>query len=268
MKPKISVIIGTYNNLDYLRLCLFALKRQTFKDFEVIVADDGSKSYIGEWVKKYESFFNVTHVWQNDQGFRKCLILNKSVKQSQCDYLVFLDQDCIVSLDFLEQHWKHKEKNFFLCGQRVNLVKELAVRISEEMITQGYFDGFTWWGLFQNLRKKNRYFEEAFRFLSLLRRNTNFNPLGCNFSIFKEDLYKVNGFDEDYVTRGGGEDTDIAMRLRYVGVHMKSVRYRAIQFHLGHDLSEPKTKSERMFFQKKRTASTEQAVSINSSLRL
>jgi GT2 family glycosyltransferase len=64
--------------------------------------------------------------------------------------------------------------------------------------------------------------------------------LGSNFSAYKEALIKVNGFDENYIGPGIGEDTDIEFRLRKAGYKIKSVRNLAIQYHLYH----PKTKEE------------------------
>ena len=80
MKSLISVIIGTYNHLSYLQLCLLSLERQTFNNFEVIIADDGSGSEIREWLKTYSARFSLKHLWQEDKGFRKCKMLNRAVQ--------------------------------------------------------------------------------------------------------------------------------------------------------------------------------------------
>ncbi|MBI2027353.1 MAG: hypothetical protein HYS98_06095 [Deltaproteobacteria bacterium] len=136
------------------------------------------------------------------------------------------------------------------------------------MIDRGYCDGITSWGFFQNLVKKIRYFDETFWFLAFVKRKSSFSALGCNMSLFKEDLYRVGGFDEDYIHRGGGEDTDLAMRLHYIGVYTKSVRYKAIEFHLGHDIHESKGAAHDLYVQKKRNlTSVLKAVYVNSSLR-
>ncbi|MBI2027352.1 MAG: glycosyltransferase [Deltaproteobacteria bacterium] len=89
-QPKMSVIIGAYNNLDYLKLCLYSLERQSFRDFEVIIADDGSGPEVKQWLSTYEPFYKLKHVWQEDDGFRKCRILNKSIQEARSEYLVFL----------------------------------------------------------------------------------------------------------------------------------------------------------------------------------
>ena len=96
-KTAVSIIIPFYNGIDWLEMIFVALGKQTFKDFEVIVADDGSREDV---VARLEELmarqpFPVTHLWQEDCGFRKNRMLNKAVVQSRAEYLIFLDGDCI-----------------------------------------------------------------------------------------------------------------------------------------------------------------------------
>ena len=82
--PRATVIAAFYNKIDYLRLVLAGFERQSEKDFELIVADDGSKQEI---VKELESLskeisFPLIHIWQEDKGFRKNKILNKAITTS------------------------------------------------------------------------------------------------------------------------------------------------------------------------------------------
>ncbi len=58
---------------------------------------------------------------------------------------------------------------------------------------------------------------------------------GCNWGILKKHLIKVNGFDEDYIKAGVGEDVDIEWRLKQIGIKLLSIRYGAIVYHLYHD---------------------------------
>jgi glycosyltransferase involved in cell wall biosynthesis len=264
----ISVIVGTYNHLPYLKLCLFSLERQTFKDFEVIIADDGSEPEVGNWLKSYRPHFSIKHLWQEDRGFRKCKILNKAILASNTEYLVFIDADCILSKNFLEEHWRHREKGVFLGGRRILITKEYAKKVNTRMIQKGYFDGMVLSGIYHVISGHFSYYEEAFKLLHYLRKNSRFSLMGCNFSIHKSDILLVNGFDEDYEHRGGGEDTDIAMRLRIAGCNMKSVRYRAIQFHVGHGITESKSRSEKMFLEKKSgLKNKDDILNIKSSLK-
>ncbi|MBI5345417.1 MAG: glycosyltransferase [Deltaproteobacteria bacterium] len=265
--PSISVIVGTYNHLMYLKLSLYSLERQTFKDFEVIIADDGSGPDVGEWIKTYHPFYPLKHLWQEDKGFRKCRILNRAVREAKADYLVFMDADCVLAKDFLLAHWEKRGDGIFLGGRRVMLAKKAALLVTKEMIAKGYFDGVSLWGMFQTLLGKTSYYEETFRPLYSLRKESPFSLLGCNFSIHKHDLLFINGFDEEYESRGGGEDTDVALRLKAAGRRMASVRYLAIQTHLGHEIPEDKSRSAKLFAKKEKKVKTvEDAKRIKSSL--
>ncbi|MBZ0220318.1 MAG: glycosyltransferase [Candidatus Methylomirabilis sp.] len=249
--PEVSVIIGAYNSLPYLKLCIRALERQTFRDFEALIADDGSGPEVGAWFKARRPFFPLRHVWQEKRGFRKCRILNRAVMESRAGYIVFLDADCIVARDFLEVHFRNRRRGEFLGGRRVMMSIPVSERVTAEMVDKGYFDGPTLWGLYHSLKGDFRYYEEALRPLHRLRGSSPFSLLGCNFSMYREDLLSVNGFDEEYEHRGGGEDTDISYRLKAAGCAMRSVRYLAIQFHLGHEKSGSKDISEAMFRDKR-----------------
>ncbi len=68
---------------------------------------------------------------------------------------------------------------------------------------------------------------------------------GCNWGIKKEDLLSVNGFDEDYTRPGVGEDHDIEWRLKAKGLHKKSVKNKAIVYHLYHPKNS--TKDDALF---------------------
>ncbi len=58
--------------------------------------------------------------------------------------------------------------------------------------------------------------------------------IGCNWGIKKDDLLALNGFDEDYVTAGVGEDVDIEWRIIEAGYKLVSVRFSALAYHLFH----------------------------------
>jgi len=265
--PAITVIMGIFNKLSLLKLSLASLERQTFKDFEVIIADDGSEPEVEEWISSYKAFFPVTHLWQENKGFRKCKLLNHSLFHSKGEYIVFLDADCIVAKDFLEVHWRHREYGAFLGGRRVMIRKDYAANVNKGMIDRGYFDGFNLWGLCRSLIKDFKYYEETFKPLFFYKKRRYLDFLGSNFSAFKSDLLRVNGFDEEYEHRGGGEDTDIAWRLCNIGCEFKSIRCLAVQFHLGHEIPEDKSISEQMFCEKKkRIVKPEDAKNIKSSL--
>ena len=73
MKPALSCIIAVYNRPDFLEKIFVSLLRQTHRDFEVVIADDGSGPEIAALVKQYFLRFGrpIVHVRHEDQGFRK-----------------------------------------------------------------------------------------------------------------------------------------------------------------------------------------------------
>ena len=116
---QVSVVVSTYNQPEWLEKVLWGYNMQSFKDFELIVADDGSGSASREMLKRItpKLSYPLKHVWHEDVGFRKCLILNKAILAASADYLIFTDGDCIPRKDFVEQHMKFR-KNGLPCGYR------------------------------------------------------------------------------------------------------------------------------------------------------
>ena len=71
---------------------------------------------------------------------------------------------------------------------------------------------------------------------SVDRKNPKRQILGCNFSIYKKDLFSINGFDERYLGPCYGEDIDIDLRFTNSGGKVRLLRYCAIQYHIHHPL--------------------------------
>ena len=82
--PSISVIISTYNKPKFLEKVLTGYTHQSFKDFEIIIADDGSGEDTKNIIQKFNQLISqdIIHVWHKDDGFRKCKILNKAITKS------------------------------------------------------------------------------------------------------------------------------------------------------------------------------------------
>ena len=113
-----SVIISTYNNPEWLEKVLWSYEFQAYKKFEVVIADDGSDENTKQLICRLEKevSYPIQHIWHEDNGFQKTIILNKATVASKGDYLVYSDGDCIARKDFLETHINFREKGFFLSG--------------------------------------------------------------------------------------------------------------------------------------------------------
>ncbi|MDI6736610.1 MAG: glycosyltransferase family 2 protein [bacterium] len=228
-KEKVSLMITTYNWPEALELCLMSVLRQTLTPNEVIIADDGSTEDTRTLVETYIPRFKVPliHVWQEDIGFRAAAIRNKAVAQSQFPYLIFIDGDMILHNDFIGDHIKFAEENCFLQGSRVLLRKDL----SEQILHHKNID-FSVLTIGISNRKNMLKMEWLSKTLGI--KNTHLTGIkSCNFSLFKKDFIKVNGFNEAF-QGWGREDSELAVRLFNSRLYRKNIKFSAIQYHLYH----------------------------------
>ena len=125
---KASVIVTTYNRPDALAAVLQGLAAQTERDFEVLVADDGSGPETAQVLQQQASAYPVplVHVWQEDQGFRAGAARNRAVAQAQGEYLLFLDGDCVPLPDFVARHKALADPRWFVAGNRILLSQGLT----------------------------------------------------------------------------------------------------------------------------------------------
>lgn len=255
-----SLIISFYNRLDFLKLVLAGLERQTFRSFEIILADDGSNQSVVDKIEeiKKQSPFPFVHLWQEDLGFRKNKILNSAIRSSSSDYLVFIDGDCIPHSRFMYEHFNCRSNHTCLTGRRVNLSEKITSRLTVEKVRNGYLEKYFFGLLFDGLVGKSIDVEKGIYFKNpLLRKYFNKKKrglLGCNFSIHKKDLEKINGFDERYEAPSIGEDSDIQFRLELLNARIKSLNNIAVQYHLYHKLQARPQKNLELFAEVKTVA--------------
>ena len=234
---KLSVIITTYNSPAWLQKVLWGYQAQTFKDFEMVIADDGSTDNTRQLIDgmRNEVFYPIQHIWQSDEGFRKCAILNKAIAASKADYLVISDGDCIPRKDFLKVHIDKRKPGYFLSGGYNKLPMELSQKITkEDIFSQNCFD-INWLkanGLLSTFTN-TKFTAEGFKatFLNFIT-PTNASWNGHNSSAWKKDIYDVNGFNEDM--RYGALDREMGDRLVNNGIKGLQIRYSAICVHLDH----------------------------------
>ncbi|MBS1517487.1 MAG: glycosyltransferase [Bacteroidetes bacterium] len=251
--PEVSLIISVYKKTRELDLIFSALSVQSFKDFEVIIAEDGSDPDMRELIDiwKYRKIFPVRHLTQEDRGFRKNRMLNEAIRKSETDYLIFFDGDCIPHSDFVKNHFENRRENTVLCGRRVNLTRNISEKLTAENILNKEYEKIklseaVYSSLNRHRNEFNFNIEEGIiiknRSLRNIITNKDEHILGCNFSLPKILLEKINGFDENYEGPGLGEDSDIEFRLRLISAEFRSVRNLAVQYHIYH----PKTKEEEL----------------------
>jgi len=234
---KQTVVISTYNQPTWLNKVLHGYLYQTFTDFEVLIADDGSDSRTNEVIENFRQVANfpLRHVWHADEGYRRQTILNVALQEAEHEYILMTDGDCIPRPDFLEVHARHAKRGNFLSGGYCKLPMDLSHHLSLDDIASGRaFDA----GYLRQHGLKE--FSPIFK-LSL---PPSLGPLmdtvtptkatwnNCNASGWKDDLIAVNGFNEDM--QYGGADRELGERLANYGVTGLQVRHQAIVLHLDH----------------------------------
>lgn len=235
-----TLIIAFYNNARLLDLTLAAVSRQDVRNFEVVICDDGSSPDVVEHVQKKLNQMSVPakHLWHEDRGFRKNRILNWGVHCSDSDFLIFIDQDCLPHPQFVREHIENREPRTVLCGRRMDLTPWFSRLLSPRKIQTGFIEKNLWWLIPASLYMKDNNSGKGIYLKSpLFRRLANRKErgiVGCNFSVFKEDLLAINGFDWRYEGPGSGEDSDIEYRMRLLGIRMKSFVNTAVQYHVWH----------------------------------
>ncbi|WP_394004625.1 glycosyltransferase family 2 protein [Luteimonas sp. WGS1318] len=232
--------MSTYDQPRWLALCLAGLSRQDYPNFEVLIADDGSADRTRRLIRaaSRRSGFPIRHVWQEDRGFRKCRALNACIRVAAFDYVVFIDGDCVPREDFLSTHERLRRRNRFLSGGYYKLSASTSAQLTLDAVLSG--------ACFEPGWPPERGPDRARRALKLTRSSTlawladtvstaraSWN--GHNASAWREDLYRVNGFDERMGY--GGEDRELGERLERLGVNGLRIRYRTPVFHLAHERS-------------------------------
>lgn len=234
-----SIIISFYNNIAMLKHILRSLENQYNAQFEVIIADDGSAREVVEEVleiKKNYSF-EIRHVWQEDIGFGKSIILNKSVLLANNDFLIFIDGDCVPQKHFVEDHLNRLGPGVCQAGRRVDVyydgIKQIDSNAPEAFFKKNWLKILYW-----SITSRTRNFEKGIRVKSTIGKymmgKKKWSLVGCNFSLHRQDLIAINGFDERANVPWGAEDADLDRRLRKFGVCIESLNCQAIAIHFDH----------------------------------
>jgi glycosyltransferase involved in cell wall biosynthesis len=228
---QISLIISTYERPGPLDQVLHGVQRQSEMPAEILIADDGSgavtRELISQWQKRLAA--PLRQVWQPDEGFRKTLILNKSVAAALGEYIVLLDGDCVPHPEFVADHAALAEKNYWVQGRRCFVEEKFAAEF--QAATTPIFR----WMLTGRITGLPKALHLPW---PIIRRNTGQRGIiGCNMGFWRDDLLAINGFDEEYTGWGIGEDSDAGTRLYHLGRARKFVYGHAIVYHLNHPQS-------------------------------
>jgi GT2 family glycosyltransferase len=253
-----ALVVTTYNNPRALALCLRSLAAQSSRDFDVFIADDGSRPETRERIDALRPLFgtsSIEHVWHADEGYRKSAINNEAFRRigraGIYPVTICVDHDVIVHRRFVEDHLSiHARSGPRTCfmGRRVDLGPQATNRITEDNVvrlTSGRTPELIWaslrdpetTGALRGVRIANPLLQRS------LGRQRVPDLLGSNFSVSTDLLHEINGYNEDYRSYWG-EDGDLFIRLRNAGAQLRGLKGYAVQWHLHHKRLEPDPQSQ------------------------
>jgi len=228
-QPSCSLVASTYNWPEALRLLLLSVKAQSVFPDEVIIADDGSTHETKELIAHFQKDFPIPlhHVWQEDKGNRKAMIMNKAIAKAKGDYIIEIDGDIIMHKHFVKDHLHFAEKGQYLFGSRVTILKQLLPKIFETKKTHYHFFS-------KGIKKRGRTLHIPFmmRFQKPVAERSR-KMRGCNISFWKSDFIKINGYNEAF-EGWGMEDYEMAQRLHNNGVKGRRLKHAGIVYHIYH----------------------------------
>jgi predicted glycosyltransferase involved in capsule biosynthesis len=172
----------------------------------------------------------VKHIWQPDEGFKLAQIRNKSFAAATGNYVIRIDGDLVLNKHFIEDHLRFARKGTFISGARSLLgaedTKVLFQKKNIEQISTKY--------KLEKTYNAHRFLPVAFFMHQLQKGSKQIKyVLGANMSFWKEDILKVNGYNEDF--KGWGkEDNDLSIRLSNAGVQLHFLKFAGIVYHLYH----------------------------------
>ena len=237
-----SVILTTYDHPRLLALTLEGYLHQTDREFELVIADDGSGEETKQLVDEFRARapFPVIHAWHEHNGFRRAAALNLGIRHSTTGYCIFSDGDCIPPKHFVEMHRTNRQKDCFLLGGYLRLTQAYSAGITLETVAaQGFIEQMT--PERQRELWRRHYTSYLYNLIGIKDRP---HIAGANFSAWRSDLDAVNGYDENFVG-WGREESDLRTRFRRYGLKGKSMWPNCLVYHLWHPIDPSKANVQR-----------------------
>lgn len=233
---KVTVIFVVYNRMSFLRLALSSLNNQSFVPDEVVVSDDGSQEDILSALKVFTQNmpFSIKYIRQSDQGFRAAKCRNNAIREASGDYLIFVDQDIVSTKNYIKTFIDNRCRAQFNVAYPIRLTEKQTEVLNSTIVENAAYCGLITKKQIRKIHKQ--YYEDSFEYYTrkIFRTNSSKPKLrGGVCGIYKDDLLKVDGYDENY--RGwGNEDDDLGRRLYRAGIIGKNPFYDEYPIHLYH----------------------------------
>jgi glycosyltransferase involved in cell wall biosynthesis len=188
----LSIIVPVFNRPDEVTELLESLSKQTDKDFEVLVIEDGSTLKCDEVCKAYEDKLNLHYYFKPNSG--RSETRNYGMDRASGNYFIIFDSDCIMPERYVELVKKHLTTSYVDCyggpdaaDRSFNDMQKAISYSMTSFMTTGGIRGGT-----KNVKK--------------------FSPRSFNMGISKEVYEKVGGYKNMI-----GEDIDLSIRIKEAG---------------------------------------------------
>lgn len=238
---RLSVVVDTYEWPEALHAVLLGLADQSDRDFDVVIADDGSGPATAELAEGWKAYLRLTHVRQDDDGYRLARVRNLGALEAAGDYLVFLNSDTVPRRQFVQAMRKAAIPGWFLAGKRLLLSRELSRRVLADQVPIHRWS-LPHWALHSGEvtplaaltpRDRRRPWRDG-----LPEFVPHADGYGFLLGISRADFERVNGYDMRFA-EWGGEDVDMAVRLRRAGLRCGWAGPQSTLLHLWHETRKP-----------------------------
>jgi glycosyltransferase involved in cell wall biosynthesis len=234
-RAEIALLLSTYQRPAHLRRALLSIALQQGVDdqMELVVTDDGSTDETPRIVEEFARgvAFRVGFTTHRHTAFQLSRCRNDGARASAAPYLLFLDGDCILPPDHVRIHLQHRKPGVVMAGDCCRLDEETSERITSDVIRRGDFRNAASKSELRRLKKLDR----SSRFYRFIGHPTKPKLIGNNVGIWRADLERVNGYDENF--QGWGcEDDDLRFRLRKAGGQVESILRWTHTYHLWHEI--------------------------------
>ncbi len=197
--PYFSVIVPVYNRIDEVKDLLESLSKQTNKDFEVIIVEDGSTIPCEKEVRGYKDSMAIKYFHKSNEG--RSIARNFGIEHAQGNYFIFFDSDCIIPPDYFKTLAKELKDNYADCFGGPDAAHDS----------------------FSDVQKAINYSMTSFLTTGGIRggkiKLDKFVPRSFNMGYSREVWNKVGGFREMF-----SEDIDMSTRIRQAGYSIRLIR--------------------------------------------
>ncbi len=197
--PKYSIIIPVYNRPDEMSELLESLSKQSFKDFEVVIVEDGSRNRCEHLVEKYARLYDITYQYKPNTG--RSDSRNIGMTLSKGDYFIFFDSDCIIPPGYLSIVNDRLRTNYTDCYGGPDAAHESFSPL-QKAISHSMTSFFTTGGIRGGKKQMEK-----------------FCPRSFNMGFSRKVFETVGGFLETF-----GEDIDLSTRIKNAGFDTQLIR--------------------------------------------